>query len=69
MYAREVIWKEKGKVCADLYASTEPATMPTTTDGIGGVADGYELCPGSSLFITETGVVYVMGDDGEWSEI
>lgn len=69
MYAKEVTWKEKGKVCAELYASAAPVTMPTTTDGIGGVADGYELCPGSSLFITGTGAVYVMGDNQEWSEI
>ena len=67
-------YDEQGKrhVVAELQASEEPATMPTTGEGIGGMDPLTEndiLSPGTTLLVTKTSQVFMMNEDNEFDEL
>ena len=45
-----------------------PVTMPTTSNGIENLDDGYTLAPGSTMIVTGTDKQYILGTDGTWEE-
>ncbi len=52
----------------EIIASELPATMPTVSDGIENLDDGYTLAPGSAMIITGADKKYILGDDRIWKE-
>ena len=55
-------------VVADLLASTVPDTMPTTGKGIIGLKKSDILEAGSTLYIVNTGALYMMNEEHEFKE-
>lgn len=54
-----------GKTRAIIQADTTPEVMPTTGEGVTGLADGEILAPGSILYDVGAGDTYFLGEDGE----
>jgi hypothetical protein len=55
-------------VTADLLASTTPATMPTTGEDIEGLDATDVLEAGSTLYIVNSGTLYMMNEEHEFKE-
>lgn len=56
----------QGKYRVVIQADTAPDTMPTTGEGVTGLADDATLAPGSILYVVTDGETYFLGEgDGE----
>ena len=53
---------------ADLLSSTAPGKMPTTGNGIEGLEKTDVLDAGSTLYIVNTGAIYMMNEENEFKE-
>ncbi|MBQ7564614.1 MAG: hypothetical protein IJT16_11570 [Lachnospiraceae bacterium] len=58
----------KRHVVADLRASTVPATMPETGEDIDKLDGNDILDPGTTLYIINTGALYMMNEENEFKE-
>lgn len=56
------------RVEVEITTNTAPASFPTTTDEIDGVENGYTIAPGSSVYATDSGRVWILNDLGVWTE-
>ena len=68
MFARRLFFHSSALVEAELISSETPGTFPLITDSIDNAGAGYMLAPGSTLYVTDTGKKYRLGDNSEWNE-
>ena len=68
MFAKRVIFHGSALVEANIVSSETPAEFPLTTENIDNAGSGYNLAPGSTIYVTGTGKKYRLGDDNIWKE-
>ena len=51
-----------------IQADTAPSTMPTTGEGVAGLADTAHIAPGSLLLVLSTSKKFLMSTAGNWVE-
>lgn len=59
---------KQGVAAAEIYASTVPSSFPYDTIGMDGIDGGYRLAPSSTLYITTTGDIYMLGTNDDWTK-
>ena len=62
------LYGEEDKRRVVIQSDTAPATMPTTGEGVDGLADTATIAPGSILLVLATSKKYLMNSVGTWVE-
>ena len=68
MFAKSFIYYGTNLAAIDIISSDAPEAFPLTTDNIDNAGSGYNLAPGSTIYVTGTGKKYRLGDDRTWKE-
>lgn len=68
MFAKETKVYSPELALVKMVSSSVPAAFPLVSDGIDNVGSGYKLAPGSSVYVSGTGQLFMLGENDDWAE-
>lgn len=51
-----------------MVSSEVPEEFPLVSDGIDNVGSGYKLAPGSTIYVSGTTQLFMLGENDDWTE-
>ena len=67
MYAKNKSYTGSGTASVSIVSSNVPDVMPLISDNIDNMLPGYRLAPGSTIYVTTTGDLYMLGENDDWT--
>lgn len=69
MFTKDARYGSEGRMYAEMYFNSQPATFPASSDDIPDIKNGYGFTTGSILYVVATGDLYMYDTDSEeWIE-